>query len=474
LTIEAGVTVNLNNYYIMVNGSLSVSGTNEAQVYFNDGSTTSNAIILNANAPWNDQTGAGTVIENAVFSSKGVTVNNGSPKLDRSTIYGVHVVNGSPVISNNKIVNGITVDSGSPQISNNNINGGILCSGFKNGSPTIINNQIYGQTSLAYNSVRAGIYVYALPIEISGNTIPNGIALMGYCTGIISKNTITGGIAADVEGGGGIYVYGGQLDIFGNDISNAGIGINLQQDWSAATSVKIHDNTIHDCKTAGLFINGIDLRMGTPGTSAKIQRNSITGNGYGIQSSGPTATETIQSNSITGNTIGIYGHYSSSSTVSNNNIEDSSQYGIYWTGASNGDAANNWWGTTDQSAISNAIYDFNKDFTLGKVNFTPFLMAPNPQALPDPNPVADTSPATEPTTTPNATSNTPEPTATQTPNSSPTPLPTQSSSQTNKNSGTNWLEIALFAALVTIAALAAVILLMAKRTIVQKSRNLFG
>jgi len=36
---------------------------------------------------------------------------------------------------------------------------------------------------------------------------------------------------------------------------------------------------------------------------------------------------------------------------------------------------NNWWGTADQSAISQIIYDYKNDFNFGTVNFTPFLTA---------------------------------------------------------------------------------------------------
>ena len=39
---------------------------------------------------------------------------------------------------------------------------------------------------------------------------------------------------------------------------------------------------------------------------------------------------------------------------------------------------NNWWGTTNESAIANSFYDYYTDFNLGKVNFVPYLTEPNP------------------------------------------------------------------------------------------------
>ena len=37
--------------------------------------------------------------------------------------------------------------------------------------------------------------------------------------------------------------------------------------------------------------------------------------------------------------------------------------------------ADNWWGTTNQTAIANAIYDSKNDFNLGTVNFLPIFFS---------------------------------------------------------------------------------------------------
>jgi hypothetical protein len=49
------------------------------------------------------------------------------------------------------------------------------------------------------------------------------------------------------------------------------------------------------------------------------------------------------------------------------------------------DISNNWWGTTNQAEINAAIYDYYDDFTLGKVNYSPFLTSIEPNA-PIPSP----------------------------------------------------------------------------------------
>ncbi len=112
--------------------------------------------------------------------------------------------------------------------------------------------------------------------------------------------------------------------------------------------------------------------------------------------------------------------------VDNNNIEANSEYNIKLSGES-GDikATSNWWGTTDKSTISQKIYDTNRDFNLGTVNFEPFLTAKNTEAVPNenapmptvqstvsPTPNQTIQPTDAPTATPPATAT---PAATQTP-----------------------------------------------------------
>ena len=41
------------------------------------------------------------------------------------------------------------------------------------------------------------------------------------------------------------------------------------------------------------------------------------------------------------------------------------------------DAENNYWGTTTESEIQDAIYDYNDDFELGEVDYTPYPTSPN-------------------------------------------------------------------------------------------------
>ena len=281
LTIEPGVTVNLNGHYIRVNGTLIAIGRSlDNSILFNSGSVE----FTDESTGWDSQTGNGGIIKNAVI--------NGS-----LTCYG------SPMVSQNTIKGVISVNGGSPTINQNTLSGWII---VQAGSPIISKNILLGG------------YSFGVGIS-SGNAI-------------VVDNTISGSFpdAAVGVGGGSPTI---ERNLISNDLS-----------YGAPNNVQ-----------AGLRISG---------------------------SSSPI----IKQNTIIKNLIGIYLDGTPKPTIVNNNIEDNSdnvrlrpstQVNIY--------AANNWWGTTDSAVIDQKIYDYNDDFNLGKVTFTPFLTEANPQASPDPN-----------------------------------------------------------------------------------------
>jgi hypothetical protein len=273
LTIEAGATVNLNSYYIQVEGTLEASGSSADQIHFNSGSIK----FTDSSNDWNEQTGTGCIVENAVISSTS------------SSIAAVHIEDASPKINNDTIANAayyykIEVWGGSPTITNNTINGPI---------------------GLLY----------------AGSARSNSL---------ISDNVISGG----------------------------GEGIEIS------------------C-------------MGTP----TIERNVIMSNGMGIYllAHAGDRTPMIRNNTIAKNSFGIKILYRSSPSfapmIKFNNFQDNAEYNIYCDPDSDSgfdaytlNATYNWWGTTDTGLIDQSIHDFEDDFNLGKVNYTPFLTEPNPAA----------------------------------------------------------------------------------------------
>ncbi len=354
LTIQPGVTVNLNSYYMQINGSLSAIGTSTSPINITGvtqnplgAPTTPHGLIFLAATNGNGtsgQTNGGSVLQNAnintiSISTSSVQISNchiadclfivsGSPVITDSTIWGINTgeYGGSPTISGNIITGDepIFVTGGSPQISNNNIEGG--CHPDPYGRPTY---------------TQAGIQLRAPNnASITGNRIYGVFAVAGILVGDFDSTSR----------------YGNNPTITGNSIAN-----NYDAYLNAyCTGIKITDNG---------------------------------------------ATPTIQTNTIAVNTVCPYNAVimssSSSAKINYNNFQGGNQTLYLLSGAaSNVDATNNWWGTADQQAISQTIHDFKNDFTLGTVNFVPFLTAPNPQAPSLPTPTPTPTPIASPTASP--------------------------------------------------------------------------
>lgn len=324
LTIEAGVQVYFNTYYLQVNGTLVAKGTDNEPVSFITGDGYPSEIrFMPSSQSWDEKTGAGSIIENGNIPSHSfrIIIEGASPKIASSdSRAGITINSGSPVFSNNRIkVSAFTIRGGAPLIINNKIYCRIIVEG---GSPVILNNTITPDSYI------------------------------------------------------GIEVTGGNPYISNNDINDFHIGI------SAAYGV--------------------------------IERNYIHGGPVGIE----IGNGVVRNNTIAGAT-GISVQASSKPTITYNNFEIGNVEGIKNIFLAEGanqdvDAAHNWWGTTDEAIISQSIFDNKNDFTLGTVNFVPFLTEANPQAMPDPDASTPTAPSEQtPTHTP-----TPPPSS---PSTSPSP-----------------------------------------------------
>jgi parallel beta-helix repeat protein len=342
----------------------------------------------------------------------------------------------SPRINNDTFISSpIRLSDASPVISNNDFsNCGVeIMSGIYSpslGSPLIVN-----------NSLSVG------EISFGGGT-PSRFAT-------ISNNTIHGG------GIGGVgYAY-------------------------------INDNTISGC-IDGLELNTAVVFGGSEPAYPIVERNLITQNTYGIhinlfgRDEVGTLCPLIENNTISQNSVGIYlteSQYASAPTIINNNFEGNSNYNIYLDQSTSNDVnvTYNWWGTTDAVMINQTMHDFKNDFTLGKVNFIPFLTAANPEAVPNPkasiqnsspSPTLSTSPtqtftptlAATPTTNTTLTSTPPlTPTPTESPTSTPSPAPTPSPMQSNGQRTSIWFYLVISVMTVVIAALLGVIVVLLRR-----------
>ncbi len=332
LTIEAGTVVDLDHYYMQVNGTLIAKGTSTSKIQFNGGNL--QGLTINSEAGSESTIQYGLI--NSAFSANSITINN-------CTVTGRFSASGSSSITNNMIAGGAIVSDSTSLIGN-------VISGIPNGY--------------------SGAHV---PI-VSANT-------QSYSTStvIVQNNTIIGGNSAYVgQAYTGISCFG-HATITDNVITNCQEAIYIMS-FSTTEHIEIHKNTLNN-NGCGIFIEA--------GNSDSASNENLL----------------IEANLIANNVIGINVQRDdgiAKPTIRNNNIYNNGS-NLNWRLPTNVDVSNNWWGTTNELAINQSIYDYKNDYNLGTVTFTPFLTAPNPEA-------------------PNI--NTPLPTSTSSPSQTSTPSPT--------------------------------------------------
>jgi hypothetical protein len=443
LTLNAGVTVNINGYYFFVNGTLRAIG-----------STSDNIRIFGGDIKYGNssQVGVNSIFENAVLnstiaSSKPLTINNntinngitvGDTSVLSNNVFLAQVSTGSScTISENNISGDVSLGN-SCTISNNTIAGDITVGTYA----TITNNTIEGSKKI-YAPFGGYGYTTALTVAsfstISDNAIIGGVSAES-CT--ISNNSISGGapftdwagrpedstsavsvsgnssvisnIIFSSTGGYGIlirsgytYVSGNAISngvrvagdalIEGNLISNSGTGIRVGEIFISAFNDIDYGNGNSIIRNNVITGNGIGIGSTQEGGTATIEQNLISNNTYGI---GVSSQVTIQNNTITNSSVAI-SLQTSSPIIAYNNIMDYTQNSIYLSSVSTPiNATYNWWGTTDTQSINLTIHDFKYDLDLGIVSFVPFLTNPNPQAPSTSYSITLPSPPPLPTPTP--------------------------------------------------------------------------
>jgi hypothetical protein len=322
LTVEPGATVNLNGYYIRVNGTLTARGTAADRITFSGGQIT----FTSVGNDWNEQADSGCIIEYAIIDQTASVYSDIPIKIANTAINGYIEVTSSTII-------------------NNSINHDIKCH-----TCVVSNNNVMGTITLG--SVSLG--VISAPPEAS----------------IVYDNTVEGSINSGSPQG--------VPQIFNNTVTTGGI--------SCSGYGSIFNNYVHDCQT-GISLSSVRVFGGYLACYATVQNNLVVDNTYGIEIylaslDGPVSmVPTVQNNTIARNSVGLTLSimYYKAPIIQFNNLQDNSDYNFYLAASNDVNASYNWWGTTNQTAIANSIYDYYQDFNLGKVNYTPFLAEPNPQ-----------------------------------------------------------------------------------------------
>lgn len=375
LTIQPGVIVNFNGYYLRVNGTLTAIGSSTDKIILNGGQ-----IIFTAlSNGWNKQTGSGCIIEYTIINQAPYT----------GGVSYAPISNSNPIKIDNCIINcGITVTSSI--VTNNEVNGGI------NSQSALGQNEAIDTSVISNNHVKGNIVIGQ--VSLGAVTAPSEAPT-------VSGNTVEGSIISGSPQG--------TPQIFNNTVSGGGIGCDGY--------CHIFNNTVYGCQ-AGISLYTTRVFGGNLPCFAIVENNYVTDNSMGIRISlsdvhgglGQEFCPTILNNTIAGNSIGIslsgFG-YTAAPIMSYNNLQGNSNYTFYLQESNNVNVSLNWWGTTDESAISKSIYDFKNDFNLGTVTYQPILTAPNLNA-----PTATTIPIDSPTPT----EATKTPSATEMPSASPT------------------------------------------------------
>jgi hypothetical protein len=268
------------------------------------------------------------------------------------TITGNVLVNNGTTLT---IQPGVTVNLGSYYIK---VNGTLQAVGNSTNKVTFNDGEIiFTQYSTRYDNLTAQGCL------IEKGTISSKITIEGGSP-MIANSTITSGVSID----------SGAPTISGNKIRIIGISIHSQ-------NVTIQGNIISDCERA--------IQYTTSGKSpCLIEGNLIINNTNGIVFNSFLASSSdipiiIQNNTITGNGIGISCSSSFTESYPNiiyNNIFGNTNYNLETLMTKKGNATFNWWGTTDNQAINQTIYDRYDNFEYGIIDFSPFLTSPNTAA----------------------------------------------------------------------------------------------
>lgn len=182
--------------------------------------------------------------------------------------------------------------------------------------------------------------------------------------------TISDNILRYNDGGIGCHSEQGEIIISHNElVDNYGSGINCH-----GTNVIIEYNLIANNECPGIGLAAAE------GDSYLIEYNTIVNN---IE---PTGHDDAA--------IGFSQHEATTNIIfHNNNIYNNSPHDMENRREIDLNVANNWWGTIESEIIDQHIYDYYDDFNRGKLNYTPFLTEPDPDA-PRPHEIINEPPLT--------------------------------------------------------------------------------
>ncbi len=279
LTIELGVTVDFDYYYLRVNGTLRASGTNDRPITFTTDKAVQNPMqqiqFTVASTSWNDQTNSGSIIENVVFNRVSIDIRGSSLKIVNNVFNNAIWVTilsrgGSPIISDNVFqkveYQGISVDR-SAIVTNNlfNLTTGQATAIVGHDNALISNNRIIGY----YNGINVDSQV-----TVTGNAVSgcSNAGLVGNGGSLSNNYVYNNFIGISIESGGSFQnnaVVSNEIGIqikskpVQGTVSNNNIvsskqysvkmealqNVDLPNNWWGTTDIQTINQTIRDFKS---------------------------------------------------------------------------------------------------------------------------------------------------------------------------------------------------------------------------------
>lgn len=378
LTIQPGTTVKFDgDYALNVGGTLIADGTTGQPIVFESNSTGSTWSHIYFDDPSTDAVAddagayqSGTILHYVQVkdAANGLVCNDATPYLLHVTID----------------QGGINCACGSTRfwLLDSTVSGDVLATG----GPGPTAQARTGRASpMAEPTVPASMVA---PSTVRGTTISGGNLSLGA-----ESHVLTSTVGGSISLGGGSTVQSSSVEgnvsisgdgtVVSNTVSGGGISLG---GGSTVQGNNVEDASGTAIQTSGTVTVTANRVVGSAGAGIVVSSGLVQGNliancgGDGLQ----VGAATVLGNTFTGiEGRALYTTGGVPVKIQGNNFEFNrgthdlyNNNGAEWYVIAQG----NWWGTTDTAAIAGRIYDFDDDYTKGRVSYTPVLTGPSTEA----------------------------------------------------------------------------------------------
>ncbi|MBU3927511.1 MAG: T9SS type A sorting domain-containing protein [Bacteroidetes bacterium] len=343
LAIEPDVQINFTgDYEILIKGIIIANGTNLTSINF-VGNTAGKAMIMFKS----------TNLSNSQLSDVKFTGPKNAFQLADETGYNQDPIKNSGVL----IVKNVALT-----------NTKVQTKGYQTSASLVID------SATISNTVIKGVYPRSETIDVKNSDITNctitsdsynyGITLnnclvttsnftIGCCGAnfTIIKSTVQNSNFSDYNDSYGITVIESQIINSPMNLPRSSYGFNV-----SSSSISYNGAYAIKCYKLNMTCTTIDGN----------------GSGTGIELLG--GNNIIHNSTIINNNVAVKNNSNNSNfTIDFTNMENNVLYNIQNLSTANISANNNWWGTTDLTAIANEIYDYYDNINYGVVNFSNYL-----------------------------------------------------------------------------------------------------